>query len=51
MQLSVLSALLALAFLSVVCARNSKVVGITTKAYDGKMTQYYFDSNGYGKTF
>ena len=28
-------------------ARNSKVVGITTASYDGKMTQYYFDSNGY----
>ena len=29
-------------------ARDSKVVGITTASYDGKMTQYYFDSNGYG---
>ena len=30
-----------------VSAKNSRVVGITSKSYDGKMTQYYFDSNGY----
>jgi hypothetical protein len=29
-------------------AKRSLVVGVTTEAYDGLMTKFYYDQNGYG---